>query len=592
MKVNTLKIAAILTTGALLSSCDVLKELDYTVTPSPLEMHGDSVRVKIDVKVPPKGIKKKVVAEITPTLGSVTLETIKVAGEKIQIGDKTIPYKAGGKITYDKTYAYDPSFESSELMISLKAYKGAIGTKEKKKEAIDSKKLADGTIITPYLVQPDFKVVELKQTYVQTKDSELRFGNKDIKEIQVKENHDKTTEYLATSALTLNFDKGRSELRSNEINDGDFAALKNWLKLNSNNPKVSIKSITINGFACPDGVESKNDTLSNERVKTAKKLLETIFKDAKYPQINYELATKGLGEDFQGFESKLKESKITSDEQSMVLRIITETSDLDTREKKIKDISKVYNEIEKDIFPKLRRAEIKIVISTTGLTNDELKSIGATNPSSLKLDEQIQAATLTTDAKTKQNIYTSALNSNPNDKLVLNNLGVLMYEQGKYDDAKNYFEKSGKVETTEVSKNNLAAVAGKKGEHDLAKKLLDKNNLTEAKYNSGYYSIKKGKYAEAIVQMKDSKSFNLALAQLLNGKSDDAIKTLDISSAKETAEWYYLKAVANARLNNVDGAISSLKSAITKNPELKTKASKDKEFLSFVSNSSFTSLIK
>jgi len=332
MRNTTLKITSLVLTTSLLSSCDVLKELEYKVTPNPLEMHGDSVRVRIDVKVPEKGIKKKVVAEITPTLGNQTLETIKVAGEKIQIGEKTISYKAGGKVSYDKTYAYDPSFENSELAITLKAYKGAIGTKEKKKETIESKKLADATIVTPLLVQPDFKVVTLTQEYVQTKNY--------------------------TTSFTINFDKGRSELRPNEMKDADVIAFKEWLVANASNSKIAIKEIAINGFACPDGVEGKNITLSDSRVSTTSKAIETILKDAKYPKLDLKHLekTKGLGEDFEGFQAKLKESKLATDEQSMIIRIIKETSDLDSREKKIKDISKVYNEIEKDIFPKLRRA--------------------------------------------------------------------------------------------------------------------------------------------------------------------------------------------------------------------------------------------
>ena len=59
MRNTTLKITSIVLTTTILSSCDVLKELEYKVTPNPLEMHGDSVRVRIDVKVPEKGIKKK-----------------------------------------------------------------------------------------------------------------------------------------------------------------------------------------------------------------------------------------------------------------------------------------------------------------------------------------------------------------------------------------------------------------------------------------------------------------------------------------------------------------------------------------------------
>ena len=568
MRNTTFKITSLVLTATVLSSCDVLKELEYKVTPNPLEMHGDSVRVKIDVKVPEKGIKKKVVAEITPTLGSITLESIKVAGEKIQIGEKTIAYKAGGKVTYDKTYAYDPSFESTELVMTLKAYKGAIGTKEKKKETIDSKKLADGTIITPLLVQPDFRVVTLTQEYEQTKDF--------------------------TTSFTINFDRGRSELRPNEMKDADVVAFKEWLKTNATNSKIAIKQISINGYACPDGVEGKNVTLSDSRVSTASKAIETLLKDAKYPKLDLKLLekNKGVGEDFDGFQAQLKESKLTTEDQSMILRIIKETSDLDTREKKIKDISKVYNEIEKDIFPKLRRAEVVITYDVVGYSDEELKSISASNPSSLKLDELIQAATLTNDLKAKQTIYTTALNANPSDKLVLNNLGVVLFDQAKYDEARTNFEKSSKIDNSAELKNNLGAVAAKKGEHDLARKLFDKNSLTEAKHNTGYYSIKRGKYADAVTQLKGYKSYNLALAELLNGKSEDAIKTIDASLTKETAESYYLKAIANTRLNNDDAALTNLKNAIAKNSSLKEKATKDREFLRFATNSTFTSLIK
>ena len=111
-------------------------------------------------------------------------------------------------------------------------------------------------------------------------------------------------------------------------------------------------------------------------------------------------------------------------------------------------------------------------------------------------------------------------------------------------------------------------------------------NLTEAKHNTGYYSIKRGKYADAVTQLKGFQSYNLALAQLLNGKSEDAIKTIDASPTKETAESYYLKAIANTRLNNDDAALTNLKNAIAKNSSLKEKATKDREFLRFATNSS------
>ena len=567
MKMNKLILLEILLVVITLSSCDSLKDLTYTVTPNPLEMHGDSVRVKIEVKVPEKGIGKKIVAEITPKLGNQTLDVVKVAGEKIKIGEKSIPFKSGGKVTYDKTYAYDPSFENTNLEINLKAYKGAIGAKEKKKEAIDSKIIAEGTIITPMLLQPNFKVVSLKQEYIQTKDDLIK--------------------------ATINYDKGRSELRPNEMKDADIVALKEWLKSNAGNSRIIIKNISINGYACPDGVESKNLTLSDNRVTTALKVIESLLKETKYSPVDLKTLSKnkGLGEDFEGFTSELNKSNLTAEDKSLISRVIKETTDLDTRERKIKEISKVYMEIEKDIFPRLRRAEIVITYSIVGPSNEELMSIGSTNPSSLKLDELIQAAELIKDAKTKQSIYTAALGIKADDKLVLNNLGVLMYDQGKYDEAKSYFEKSGKIESSAENRNNLASTAAKKGDFETARKLLEKNSLAAAKYNFGYFSIKRGRYTDAITAMKGENSFNLALAQLLNGKADEAIKTLDACETKETAEWFYLKAVANARLNNVEGTVSNLKSAIAKNSSLKEKARNDKEFRNFNANSSFTSLL-
>ena len=57
MKRQSIKgLAFIAVAGSLLTSCDLLKDLDYKVTPSPLEMHGDSVKVRVDVTFPEKGM--------------------------------------------------------------------------------------------------------------------------------------------------------------------------------------------------------------------------------------------------------------------------------------------------------------------------------------------------------------------------------------------------------------------------------------------------------------------------------------------------------------------------------------------------------
>ena len=88
-------------------------------------------------------------------------------------------------------------------MLTGKVYKGAIGAKEKSKEAIPTTKLADATIVTPLLVNKDYKVI-----------------GEDVEFQRVKE--------FTTSAI-VNFDKAKSNVKSNELKDSDVVALKEWL---------------------------------------------------------------------------------------------------------------------------------------------------------------------------------------------------------------------------------------------------------------------------------------------------------------------------------------------------------------------------
>ena len=54
--------------GLSIASCSLFDDVTYVVTPSPLEAHGDSVRVSITGTVPEKSINKNAIADVTPVL--------------------------------------------------------------------------------------------------------------------------------------------------------------------------------------------------------------------------------------------------------------------------------------------------------------------------------------------------------------------------------------------------------------------------------------------------------------------------------------------------------------------------------------------
>ncbi len=66
MKTNLRKLLFVGTVlGYLVTSCAMFDDVAYTVTPDPLEMHGDSVKVKVSATIPEKSINKK--AEVIVT---------------------------------------------------------------------------------------------------------------------------------------------------------------------------------------------------------------------------------------------------------------------------------------------------------------------------------------------------------------------------------------------------------------------------------------------------------------------------------------------------------------------------------------------
>ena len=566
MKKQTITgLAFIVTAGTMLTSCDLLKDLQYEVSPKTLEMHGDSVRVKVDVSFPEKGIKKKASVEITPMLGTVALKSVELQGEKATGNGSVIQYKPGGSYTYTDIVAYTPEMEDVDLKITGNVSKGG-----KVKAAVPETKIAEGTIITPLLVNKDFKV------------------------IMEKDNFKRVTEKGYT--VQLNFDKGKSVVNPKELNDQDMKDFKVWLESSQSNPKIDLKGYTIVGYASPEGEVGSNDSLSNERATAAKEAVLKLAKETNNEKSLTEIYNLiGKGEDYDGFKRELEKSSMNNDEKQLIIRVLEMHKDPVTRETEMRNMGKTFSFLDENVFTKLRRTEISVTYDKTGYTDEELKSISVSNPDTLTLEELLFTATLTNDLNEKLRLYTVAEKNFPEDHRAINNAGTILYMQNKLDEAKAKFEKSNQVKETSVATNNLGAIAGVKGDREAAKNLLQgaKDAGTEVSYNLGILNILDGVYNEAVANFGSYDTFNKALAQLLSATAAGTdVKTLDASEDKDSAQGYYLRAIIAARQGNVDATIDNLKKSFAKDASFKEKAGKDKEFLKFEENANFSAAIK
>lgn len=555
-------LAAVAVATLALTGCKLIGDLEYTVTPDPVEMHGDSVQVSVTVKIPEKGLNKKATAEITPKLGNQAFKTIYIQGEKATGNGQTIPKKAGGTVNYTDVIPYDPSMEHADLMV------GGVAKKGKKEIEVETVKIADGTIVTPLLVQNDDKALIGKDNFVRTTEE--------------------------TYSAQINYLKGKSDVRSTELKEQDIKDFQTWFADAQANPKKSPKYITFSAYASPEGEEDKNGTLSSDRAKSGEEATKKILAAAKYENTAGDGFFKQdpKGEDWTGFKTAVENS--TLEDKDLILRVLTMYSNLTERENEIKKMAQTYKALEKDILPPLRRTQMIVTWDKIGWSDEELKELSKTKPDTLKVEELLFCAALYEDLGEKMRVYNLVVQYYPEDWRGPNNVGYVYYMQNDLANAKTNWEKANGINENPVTLNNLGIVARQNGDRDKAAELYKSavSAGSEVKYNLGIIDIQNGDYAEAIGNMGDNKTFNKALAQVLNKDYSAALTTIDASPDAESAWGYYLKAIIGARQNNLDMVVNNLKSAFAKDSSLKAKAAKDREFIKFFENASFQNVTK
>ena len=526
----------------------------YQAAPNPLEMHGDSVTVVISGKIPTKYLAKKAAIKVTPVFeadGQVvkSLDPFILVGEDSDQDGKKIKFEEGGSFSFDYTYAYDAKMERGILKANLQ---GLFKTKTKE---IGSFEIAEGTNVTPLLVQSDQKPVLGKDKFQRI----VPFAE--------------TAEVLYTIQS--------SSVRGSELNKEEIKTMIANIKTNSKDTSVVFKGLSVEAYASPDGELSKNENLADNRAKSASAVIKrqlTRYKvEGSKDDAFYTLT--GKGEDWNGFKQKMQASDIA--DKQLIIRVLEMYSDPVKREEEIKNLSETYVEVKDKVLPPLRRSQIVLSMERVGRSDEQIQAAFASDASQLSVEEILYAATLTNDLNEKLAIYTKASELYATDWRTFNNMGYIYLLQNKLGDAESNFNTAKGIQATAEVMNNIGVIAHLKGDRAAAKSAYQKASGAgnEVNYNMGILDIQSGEYASAVSNMGSYKTLNLALAQILNGDAQNALATIDASEDATSAEAYYLKAIVGARTDNNDLMMKNLKLAVNKDNSLKAKALKDVEFI-------------
>ena len=541
----------------LISSCGLdsmvskFNTLNYTVTPTQVEVHGGNIDIELEVKIPEKYFQKTAEADFRAMLASsadsdnkVFFEPVKLQGEKISSNGKTIGFITGGQFTYKGTLKY------SEEMADYDLFTTATATMNDNSKSLGAVKVAEGVMATATRVMNNEVPAVSEHTY------------------------EKVTVLEETAVIY--FTVNQSNVRYSQKSSDEIKRLKEFAKLG-----YETKNIEISSFASPEGTLDVNDKVSDNRASStftyAKRLMKQLKVDGASNDDLYIQSSKG--EDWRGFNKLVNSSDMK--DKSKVLNIVRNQKDPQKREESIRDMAEIYDAIEDDVLPKLRKATITLRVFEPKKTDEDIVSLAISDPAQLDIKEMLYAASLIEDNSIKKTIYNTTIKSFGYDYRAYNNLAGIYIQEKNMNKAIDMLGKASKYNANAAEvKENQGIISAIQGEYDKAKSLYNSSNASDV--NKGILAIKTGDYSSATNKLKGN-GYNATLAKLMNGNP--------VVTTNNSAAGNYLNAIVGARTGNTDECIEFLSKAIEMNADYKNEAKKDFEFIKLKDNTSFQGLI-
>lgn len=549
---------------------------------------GGFIEVSFEVVVPEGYMAKNSAMHVQPELryknGKTALKPFTLRGEGVTGDGVVINHKEGGSFTYTDKIKYDAKFNRSELYIVSTVYMGKEGTLATIEEIMDK----------PYSYECCHRMVVKGVIYTSERYlKKLTYAEADHgfvpKEVMNAKN---TSFYFAVNKFNINWDlKLNKDFKSEE----KFHQLINFSKKG-----WKIKSITIDGWASPEGI-SVNNKLSENRAKTIYgEVINNLNKLIKEGDGNFSFSDPAKdikyfnnfrGSDYDGFMNTLKASDLKDKDA------IYET--IDNAEGEVAKDRAIKNAMSKNagvraILAKLRRTELAINYIEPFKNSEEITELAISNLDALELKELLYAAANSKDDQ-KLKIYEFIINKYPKCWISKNNAAIIYLNKENYEKAGELLNSAYEMYPEEgIINANLGALAVYNNDFAKAEKHFNKAKEKGVKvdsYTLGVFEIAKGDYKKAAELLADYDcDFNTGLAQLLSEDYKNAETTLKCTK-EAPCQAAYLLAVIGARTNNSSMVIDNLKKAFELNPALKAQAKDDREFQKYNKWNNFKAIV-
>lgn len=529
----------------------------FSTVPTPLETVGEMVPGTVKGTLPPKFMVKNAKVTATPviqwstgfgTTGEVSAQPVIFQGEDVRANGQVVGYSNGGMVNIPFSIQYQPEMAKSDLFLDFSVdQNGKIYT-------LPRVKVGEGVVATSTLASA-----------------------KTVRPAVAKDNFQKviTDKYTADIHFLIN----QANIRASQTDKTDYIDLNKKLMEANQAPNQEIAGITINSYASPEGSLEFNTSLAEKREANTTKLMENQLKKDKITEFG-ELTASFTPEDWEGFEKLVEKSNIQ--DKDLIISVLKLYPDPVDREREIRNLSSVFNELADQILPQLRYSRVMATINTLGKSDQELVDLFNKDPKQLTEEEILYIATLTDDNLKKMEVYNTAAELNSKDYRTFNNLGMTQYVAGDYEGAQANFEHAHRLNpSAKEPEMNLGLISMLNHDYSKANEQFGAAaGVPETADAMGVYYLAQGDLQKAIRTFGDQKTNNAALAQILNKNYTEARDILGAIKVPD-ATTYYLSAVLGARTNNQNMVINNLRQAVKLDKNLLNRAQNDLEFANY-----------
>lgn len=252
-------------------------------------------------------------------------------------------------------------------------------------------------------------------------------------------------------------------------NSAELKKIQQTVEAVKNDPYATITSLSIKGYASPEGTYKGNAYLAENRAKA----LLNYVKD-RYDLSGVELSVDFEPEDWEGLEAAVEKGNLPDKEELLAIIRADEPVDWDAREWKLKTLNggTSYKVLLRDVYPALRHSDYRVNYNIRNFTVDEAKQIIQSDPSKLSLNEMfLVAETYETGSEPFNEVFEVAVRMYPNDPVSNLNAAISAINTRQLDKAKRYLVKANDCPEKQLAEASILMLEGKLDE---AKALLEK----------------------------------------------------------------------------------------------------------------------